>query len=82
MKPETRQTVIERLLETISDPKVALRVRIAAGEVLGYLGDPRIGELVTVPAGEFWMGDDKGDEDRKSHGTSSFYRSTGSASIR
>ena len=56
--------VIERLLTTISDPKVALRVRIAAGEVLGYLGDPRIGELVTVPAGDFWMGDDE-DEDAK-----------------
>jgi len=31
---DTRQTVIERLLAAISDSKVALRVRIAAGEVL------------------------------------------------
>jgi formylglycine-generating enzyme required for sulfatase activity len=24
---------------------------------LGYLGDPRLGRLVTIPAGEFWMGE-------------------------
>jgi len=52
----TRQGVIEALLTTIARPEVALRVRIAAGEVLGYLGDLRLGELVTIPAGEFWMG--------------------------
>ncbi|UCF94730.1 MAG: formylglycine-generating enzyme family protein, partial [Desulfobacterales bacterium] len=57
--PEIRQVVVDRLLATISDPEVALRVRIAAGEVLGYLGDPRLGELVTIPAGTFLMGDDK-----------------------
>ncbi len=55
----TRQGVIAALLTTIAQPEVALRVRIAAGEVLGYLGDPRLGELVTVPAGEFWMGTDR-----------------------
>jgi formylglycine-generating enzyme required for sulfatase activity len=52
----TRQAVIEALLDTIARPEVALRVRIAAGEGLGYLGDPRIGQMVTIPAGEFWMG--------------------------
>jgi formylglycine-generating enzyme required for sulfatase activity len=41
---------------TIADPEVALRVRIAAGDVLGYLGDPRLGELIRIPAGEFWLG--------------------------
>jgi formylglycine-generating enzyme required for sulfatase activity len=54
--------VIERLLAAIADPQVALRVRIAAGEALGYLGDPRPGELVTIPEGPFPMGDDE-DED-------------------
>jgi formylglycine-generating enzyme required for sulfatase activity len=38
---------------------VALRVRIAAGDILGYLGDPRIGELIPVRAGKFTMGDNK-----------------------
>jgi len=55
----TRQAVINALLDTIARPEVALRVRIAAGEVLGYLGDPRLGELVVIPAGKFWMGEDQ-----------------------
>jgi formylglycine-generating enzyme required for sulfatase activity len=54
----TRQAVIKALLTTIGNTEVALRVRIVAGEVLGELGDPRIGELVTIPAGEFLMGSD------------------------
>ncbi|MBI3909434.1 MAG: CHAT domain-containing protein, partial [Armatimonadetes bacterium] len=36
--PEVRQVVIEALLAALGDDTVALRVRIAAGEVLGYLG--------------------------------------------
>jgi formylglycine-generating enzyme required for sulfatase activity len=63
--PEIRRAVVDRLLATISHPEVALRVRIAAGEVLGYLGDPRIGEMVPVPSGKFWIGDDEGDEEEK-----------------
>jgi hypothetical protein len=54
-----RQGVIGALLETIARPEVALRVRIAAGEVLGYLGDPRLGEMVVVPDGKFLMGDNQ-----------------------
>ena len=53
----TRQTVIELLLATIAKPEVALRVRIAAGDVLGCLGDPRSGEMVFVSAGKFLMGE-------------------------
>ena len=53
----TRQTVIDHLLATIADPEIALRVRIAAGDVLGYLGDPRPGEMVAIPGGEFLMGE-------------------------
>ena len=55
--PATRQAVIDHLLSAIANPEVALRVRIAAGEVLGYLGDPRPGEMVVIPAGEFLMGE-------------------------
>jgi formylglycine-generating enzyme required for sulfatase activity len=61
VSPEIRQAVVDRLVATISHPEVALRVRIAAGEVLGYLGDPRLGELVSIPAGAFLMGDDESD---------------------
>jgi formylglycine-generating enzyme required for sulfatase activity len=61
----TRKAVIERLLAFISSAEVALRVRIAAGEVLGFLGDPRLGEFVFVPAGEFTMGDDRGEDREK-----------------
>jgi formylglycine-generating enzyme required for sulfatase activity len=52
-----RQAVIDRLLSDINNPEVALRVRIAAGEVLGWIGDPRLGEMITIPAGEFLMGE-------------------------
>lgn len=53
----TRQAVIDHLLPVIADPDVALRVRIAAGDVLGCLGDPRLGEMVTIAAGKFLMGE-------------------------
>jgi formylglycine-generating enzyme required for sulfatase activity len=65
--PEIRQAVVERLLVTISNQEVALRVRIAAGDVLGQLGDPRLGELVNIPAGEFLMGDDQDDDAKPQH---------------
>ncbi|MBT8362238.1 MAG: SUMF1/EgtB/PvdO family nonheme iron enzyme [Deltaproteobacteria bacterium] len=55
--PTDRKAVIDRLLRTISDPEVALRVRISAGELLGSLGDPRIGEMIVIPAGKFLMGE-------------------------
>jgi formylglycine-generating enzyme required for sulfatase activity len=53
----THHAVIDHLLSAIANPKVALRVRIAAGHVLGYLGDPCLGEMVVIPAGEFLMGE-------------------------
>jgi len=55
----TRQAVIEHLLSALVKPAVALRVRIAAGEILGCLGDPRLGEMVVIPAGDFLMGEGK-----------------------
>jgi formylglycine-generating enzyme required for sulfatase activity len=57
VNPATRKTVIDHLLSIIANPEIALRVRIAAGEVLGYLGDPRLGEMVVIPAGKFLMGE-------------------------
>jgi hypothetical protein len=52
-----QQAVIDRLLATVAGPEAALRVRIAGGDVLGHLGDPRVGEMVVVPSGEFLMGE-------------------------
>ena len=49
--------MIAQLLAAIANPEVALRVRIASGNVLGDLGDPRLGEMVVIPAGDFLMGD-------------------------
>ena len=42
--------------------------RALAGEALAVLGDDRdFDELVTVPAGEFWMGDDEDEDARPRH---------------
>jgi len=54
---EAYDAVIVELLAVIADPEVALRVRIAAGNVLGELGDPRLGEVMLIPAGDFLMGE-------------------------
>ena len=52
-----RQAVVDALLDTIARSEVALRVRIAAGEVLGYLGVADPDELVVVSAGSFLFGE-------------------------
>src|SRR3990170_5164801 len=52
-----RQGVLDSLISTISKPEISLRVRIIAGEVLGYLGDPRLGETIAIPKGNFIMGE-------------------------
>jgi formylglycine-generating enzyme required for sulfatase activity len=56
------------LLREMTDRRVHLRFRIAAGDVLGKLGDPRLSETVVngqrmllppfveIPVGAFWMG--------------------------
>jgi formylglycine-generating enzyme required for sulfatase activity len=54
---DLHQAVIAKLLAAVGDPDVALRVRIAAGNLLGFLGDPRSGEMTTIPAGKFLMGE-------------------------
>lgn len=60
VESDIRGALVDELRGAIADPGVALRVRIAAGEALGRLGDPRAGEMVAIPAGAFVMGD--GDE--------------------
>jgi formylglycine-generating enzyme required for sulfatase activity len=62
--------VQQRLLADLGDRGVHLRARVAAGDVLGRLGDPRWQEivvdgervrvppLVAAPGGEGWMGSD------------------------
>jgi formylglycine-generating enzyme required for sulfatase activity/DNA-binding winged helix-turn-helix (wHTH) protein len=54
--PQTRKFVSEAVQSIIGDPHAALRVRIVAGDALGRLGDPRLGEMAVIPAGNFIMG--------------------------
>ena len=58
------------LLQLMRDPQIDLRVRVAAGEILGEVGDPRFvrrsyngvdaiePQMVTIPAGEAILGGD------------------------
>ena len=45
------------LMAMIADEAVDLEYRILAAEALGRMGDPRLGEMVEVPAGEFIFGE-------------------------
>ncbi|HQE98520.1 MAG TPA: SUMF1/EgtB/PvdO family nonheme iron enzyme [Anaerolineae bacterium] len=66
--PETRTAVQTDLLRDLSDRRLHLRARIAAGLALGQVGDPRfeavevnghrilLPPLVAIPAGTFQMG--------------------------
>lgn len=55
----------EALLVIIGDADASLAYRIAAGDALARLGDPRFSgdyllpEFVDIPSGEFWMGSDR-----------------------
>jgi len=63
----------EALLAIIADPEASLAYRIAAGEALARLGDPRfcgpylLPEFVSIPAGEFWMGSERYDSEKPVH---------------
>lgn len=67
MLPEDPQA----LLAVIAHPEASLAYRIAAGETLARLGDPRFSgdyllpEFVPIPAGEFWMGSEQISDDEK-----------------
>ena len=50
-------------LKMVADETVSLPGRIAAAEALGRLGDPRLADMVAIPAGEFIMGE--GDEQHR-----------------
>jgi formylglycine-generating enzyme required for sulfatase activity len=73
LKTELQQALVQRSQDMTAD----LRDRISVGLVLGQLGDPRyerkrgkygdylLPRLITIPAGEYPMGDDSGQDDEK-----------------
>jgi hypothetical protein len=69
VKPATRAAVLRALLADLGDPHLHRRTRLAAGRVLGVVGDPRftpqaingvqviLPDLVSVPGGTaIWRG--------------------------
>jgi formylglycine-generating enzyme required for sulfatase activity/energy-coupling factor transporter ATP-binding protein EcfA2 len=52
------QCVTNELVAMLDDGSLNLdlRLRIDAANTLGHLGDPRLGEMITIPAGEFLRG--------------------------
>jgi formylglycine-generating enzyme required for sulfatase activity len=76
--PELKREIQDALIARTREPKADLRARIAAGEALGLLGDPRFAPrggpygaylappLVEIPGGTYPIGLDKSDfEDEK-----------------
>ncbi|MGE0885548.1 MAG: SUMF1/EgtB/PvdO family nonheme iron enzyme [Blastocatellales bacterium] len=74
---ELKREIQEELIKRTQDMTADLRARIAAGEALGLIGDPRFERrngqygdylmppLVTIPGGRYVIGDDKGEYDRE-----------------
>ena len=64
-EPRLLNMARDRLSALLTDPALpesAPAARIAAGQALAILGDPRdFDELITIPAGPFLMGDDEDD---------------------
>ncbi|MFC9961927.1 SUMF1/EgtB/PvdO family nonheme iron enzyme [Streptomyces nigra] len=70
--PDLRAEILQRLLVRCQDPCADLRARLAAGTVLGQLGDPRFTQhsgpdapfllppLISVPDGTYEIGDNNG----------------------
>ena len=81
VRPAVRKEVVDRLLAAISDPRWHCGCALLQGMCLGYLGDPRVGELVEVRAGKFTMGDDR-EEDEKPQTRYFFCRITRSENTR
>ena len=59
----------DRLLAVVLQNQNNLLGRVAAGNALGILGDPRAGEreMIVIPAGKFMMGSDDGDDTSPKH---------------
>ncbi|HMY76979.1 MAG TPA: SUMF1/EgtB/PvdO family nonheme iron enzyme, partial [Blastocatellia bacterium] len=69
---ELKREIQTALLERMRNPQAEVRARIAAGEALGLLGDPRfelhdgkhgrylLPPLATIPAGRYTIGNDNG----------------------
>jgi formylglycine-generating enzyme required for sulfatase activity len=73
LDPRLKSELQKRLIERTQDRQVDLRARIAAGQALGLIGDPRFADhgdyllppMVTIAAGEYPIGDDQGMLDRE-----------------
>jgi formylglycine-generating enzyme required for sulfatase activity len=57
------EVAVPVFLKMVADETVPLPGRIAAADALGRLGDPRLADMVAIPAGEFIMGE--GDEQHR-----------------
>lgn len=53
---DIRDKVLAGLVTTTSDPGESFKIRRDSADVLGELGDPRLGEVVEIPLGELVMG--------------------------
>ncbi|MEP7336841.1 MAG: SUMF1/EgtB/PvdO family nonheme iron enzyme [Acidobacteriota bacterium] len=74
---DLKQEIRRKLIERTKDPNADLRARIAAGEALGLIGDPRfelrhgkhgdylLPPLVDIPGGKYPMGTDDGEYERE-----------------
>jgi len=81
INPELKREIQDELIKRTQDMKADLRARIAAGEALGLIGDPRfefrtgthgdymLPPLVYIPGGMYLMGDDdsKYESDKPAH---------------
>lgn len=73
VSPELKREIQDELIKRTQDMSADLRARIAAGEALGFIGDPRfelrngkhgkylMPPLVAIPGGKYPTGDDKSD---------------------
>ena len=64
-----KRCYLDRLLTLINQNQNDLMQRVAAGNAIGILGDPRIQvmEMIVIPAGDFIMGTDDGDDTSPKH---------------
>lgn len=57
---QLRGSSFEALVQQAESPSAPLRVRLAAGSLLGWLGDPRTTvddpHMITIPGGDVWIG--------------------------